>query len=51
MAAQIRQKKASELKGARTRAELIALGASRNYKNPGYWADKILEERRQWRGT
>jgi len=48
MAAQIRQKKASELKGARTRAELIALGKSRNYKNPRYWADKILEERRQY---
>lgn len=48
MIAERRKQRAGELKAARTRPELVALGKERNYKNPGYWADKILEDRQQW---
>jgi DNA repair protein RadD len=49
MMEQVRQRKRSELINAQTKADLIQLGESRNYKNPEYWAGKILEERRQYR--
>lgn len=49
MMEQVRQRKRSELIRARSKAELIKLGESRNYKNPEFWARKILEERQQWR--
>jgi superfamily II DNA or RNA helicase len=49
MMEQIRQRKRSELIRAQSKDELIKLGESRNYKNPEYWAGKILEERKQYR--
>lgn len=48
MMEQIRQRKRSELISARSKDELIRLGESRNYKNPEFWAGKILEERQAW---
>lgn len=48
MMEQVRQRKRSELIRARSKDELIRLGESRNYKNPEFWAGKILEERQQW---
>lgn len=50
MVAAQRKQKIRELKSARTRDALVTLGESRHYKNPEYWADKILEERRSWAG-
>lgn len=49
MMEQVRRRKRSELIGARTKDELVRLGEARNYKNPEFWAGKILEERRQYR--
>ena len=46
-----RKQKRNELIRARTREELIALGKSRSYKNPVFWADKILQGRREWRSN
>jgi DNA repair protein RadD len=48
MMAQIRQRKRAELINAKSKADLVKLGEARNYKNPEFWAGKILEERRQW---
>ena len=48
MMEQVRQRKRSELIRARSKADLIRLGESRHYKNPEFWAGKILEERQQW---
>lgn len=48
MLAAQRKRRARELVSARSRHDLIQLGQARQYKNPEYWADKILEERRQW---
>lgn len=45
----VRRQKRSELIKARTREDLIALGQQRHYKNPMFWADKILQGRQQWR--
>lgn len=39
-----------ELMRARTYEELFALGKSRGYKHPHWWASKIIEEREKWRG-
>lgn len=49
MIEQIRKRKRMELIGARSREQLIELGRSRKYKNPGFWADKIIEGREQYR--
>ncbi len=51
MAERIRQQKRTELKKARTRQDLVTLGRERSYKNPERWADKIIEERRQWQAN
>jgi superfamily II DNA or RNA helicase len=48
MMAEIRQRKRRELVSARTKEQLIALGEERHYKNPVFWAGKILEGREQW---
>lgn len=43
-----RKQRGLELKNARTKRDLVQLGRDRKYKNPEFWADKILEDRRQW---
>lgn len=48
MIAARRKQRGQELKGARTKRDLVQLGRDRNYKNPEFWADKILEDRRQY---
>ena len=48
MIEEIRQRKRSELIAARSKKQLIELGRARNYKNPVYWAGKVIEERQQW---
>jgi DNA repair protein RadD len=45
----IRLRKKEELKRARTLEELVALGQARAYRNPHFWAKRILEGREQWR--
>lgn len=47
MIAACRRKKAVEFYSARSKQDLIKLGTERGYKNPVYWAGKILEERKQ----
>lgn len=49
MIEQIRRRKRTELIGARTKEQLVELGRGRNYKNPGFWADKIIEGREQYK--
>jgi DNA repair protein RadD len=44
-----RLQKRRELVGARTKPQLVQLGQQRKYKNPEYWADKILEGRQQYK--
>jgi len=39
----------SELKACRDLESLIALGKKRNYKNPVFWARKIMESRDAWK--
>lgn len=48
MIAERRKQRGQELKNARTKRDLVQLGRDRNYKNPEFWADKILEDRKQW---
>jgi superfamily II DNA or RNA helicase len=47
MIEQLRRRKRTELIGARSREQLVKLGQDRNYKKPGFWADKIIEGREQ----
>lgn len=49
MIERVRRKKCNELVSARTRDELIELGKQREYKNPEFWAGKILEDRKAYR--
>lgn len=44
----LRERKKQELKAARTKEQLIELGNSRGYRNPFYWAEKIISERQKW---
>jgi superfamily II DNA or RNA helicase len=46
----IKQRKKDELKSARTIEQLIELGNSRGYRNPFYWAEKIISERKKFGG-
>ena len=46
MLAARRKQKAKAFHNARTRDELVRFGIEQGYKNPEYWAGKILEERR-----
>lgn len=48
MIAQVKAHKRRELIKARTEAELIELGTKRQYKNPVFWAGKIIEGRQQY---
>ena len=48
MIAARRKQRGQELKNARTKRDLVQLGRDRNYKNPEFWADKILEGRQQF---
>ncbi len=48
MIAARRKQRGLELKNARTKRDLVQLGRDRHYKNPEFWADKILEDRKQW---
>jgi superfamily II DNA or RNA helicase len=48
MLAARRKQRGQELKNARTKRDLVQLGRDRKYKNPEFWADKILEDRKQW---
>lgn len=48
MKAQIRQQRRGELIRARSRDDLVQLGWDRGYKNPVFWAGKIIEERQLW---
>lgn len=41
-----RRQRGFEQSGAQSREELIALGRSRGYRNPAYWADHVLRGRR-----
>lgn len=45
----IRDRRARELKAAKTLAELVALGQQRGYKYPELWAQHRLKEREAWR--
>jgi len=49
MIEELHQRKKKELIAARSRDQLIALGRSRQYRNPAYWADKIIEGREVYR--
>ncbi len=49
MIAQIRRKKRDELIAARTKEQLVELGRVRNYKNPVFWAGKIIEGRKDYK--
>lgn len=44
----IKARKQSEMKNARTEAELIELGKSRGYKYPAQWAGHVMKQRQQW---
>lgn len=49
MAAQIRDRKRSELVAARTYEELVRLGRQRKYKDPEFWAKQIMQGRDNYR--
>lgn len=51
MMEQVRRRKRNELIKAKSKDELIALGESRHYKNPEFWAGKIIEEREKFQRT
>jgi DNA repair protein RadD len=45
----IKARRKQELKQAKTKEDLIALGRTRGYKYPAQWADHIMKGRNQWR--
>lgn len=44
-----RQKKKQEQAQAKTFEELLKIGVERGYKNPSWWASKIIQNRRRYR--
>lgn len=43
-----KEEKIAERKKAQTFEELVALGKERGYKNPSYWAMRVIQGRRHW---
>lgn len=49
MKAQVKAERGKQLKKAKTLEELVTLAISWGYQYPMEWAERILEERRQWK--
>lgn len=46
---QLKLRRKQELKNARTKEQLVALGKQRGYRFPNQWADRIIDGRKQYR--